>query len=322
MSLIVSELKKQNRLQGLNFLICIIGSRQLSPTEGRAWTILEPNLTILGFDADEDACDKDNARVAQQNLTWTERYIPLALSDKVEEKTLYVTNAVHCSSLYPPNEALLSRFVGMDTGIKLDFTIDLPTTTLEQFCEDENIQEIDFLQVDVQGADFDVLKGAGNLLEKTVLGLQIEVEFSKMYEDQPLFTDIDQYCRQNDFSLFDLITRDGWCRRPRNSSPLFSSQKIGQLLWADALYLRDPIANGQPSQWKNPTTILKLACIADILDYPDYAIELLVHLTLTYGKDTQYNFASEIVSILSQFPALLEQGLDSLPIVQQLKSYL
>ncbi len=210
MSLIVSELKKQNRLQGLNFLICIIGSRQLSPTEGRAWTILEPNLTILGFDADEDACDKDNARVAQQNLTWTERYIPLALSDKVEEKTLYVTNAVHCSSLYPPNEALLSRFVGMDTGIKLDFTIDLPTTTLEQFCEDENIQEIDFLQVDVQGADFDVLKGAGNLLEKTVLGLQIEVEFSKMYEDQPLFTDIDQYCRQNDFSLFDLITRDGW----------------------------------------------------------------------------------------------------------------
>lgn len=321
MSLIISQLKKQNRLQGLNFLICIIGSRQLSPTEGRAWTILEPNLTILGFDADQDACDQDNARVAQQQLTWTERYIPLALSDKVEEKTIYVTNAVHCSSLYPPNEALLSRFMGMKDGIKLDFSIDLPTTTLEQFCKDEDIQEIDFLQVDVQGADFDVLKGAGNLLEKTVLGLQIEVEFSKMYQEQPLFPDIDHYCQMKGFSLFDLITKDGWCRRPRDCSPIFSSQRIGQLLWADALYLRDPIQNEKSPIWKNPTTILKLACIADVLDYPDYAIELLLHLTLNYGDDKNYNFASEILSVLSQFPELVKQGLESLPIVNKLQPY-
>ncbi|MEM8780717.1 MAG: FkbM family methyltransferase, partial [Cyanobacteria bacterium P01_G01_bin.49] len=316
MSLFVNELKKQNRLQDLQFLICIVGSRQLSSTEGRSWTALEPNLTILGFDADEDACDQDNARLAQQPISWTERYIPLALSDKVEEKTLYVTNAVHCSSLYPPNEALLSRFMGMKDGIKLDFTIDLPTTTLEQFCQDEDIQQIDFLQVDVQGADFDVLKGAGSLLDKTVLGLQIEVEFAKMYQNQPLFPEIDQYCQTQGFALFDLITKDGWCRRPRACSPIFSSQRIGQLLWADALYLRDPIHNEKSSIWQSPTTILKLACIADVLDYPDYAMELLLYLTLKYGDDQNYNFASEILSVLSQFPELAKGNIESLPIVQ------
>lgn len=65
----------------------------------------------------------------------------------------------------------------------------------------------------------------------------------------------------------------------------------------------------------------KLACIADVLDYPDYALELLLHLTTRYGQDPQYNFAVEIQAILSQFPELVEQGLENLPIAQQIRPF-
>ena len=152
----------------------------------------------------------------------------------------------------------------------------------------------------------------------------MEVEFAEMYQGQPLYTDIEIFLRQQGFTLFDLITKDGWCRRPRSCSPIFSSRRIGQLLWADALYLRDPLShnNNNLMTTQSLESILKLACISAVLDYPDFSLELLGHLTVTFGQNPQWNFANEILTILSQFPELVEQDLHSLPILQKVSSYL
>lgn len=319
MSVFVKHLKENNRLKEIEIKVCIIGSRKLSAKDD-FWQIFAPNLTIYGFDADPDACEAANTELEARKINWTEQHIPLALSKSIGESQLYVTKAVHCSSLYPPNEPYLKRFMGMKDGIKLDFTVEIETTTLDDFCESEGIKEIDFLQVDVQGADLDVLKGAGKVLEHSILGVKIEVEFSSMYINQPLFSDIDVYLRKRDFLLFDLITDDGWCRRPRASSPIYSSSNGGQLLWADALYFRDPLLKNYNSIFKKyPKSILKLACLADVMGYPDYGFELLEYLTINYGDNPQYNFAQEIVDIVSKFPELVKQGLDSLPIINNIR---
>jgi hypothetical protein len=93
-------------------------------------------------------------------------------------------------------------------------------------------------------------------------------------------------------------------------------------LWADARYFRDPISISPHLVVRSPLQILKLACIADILDYPDYSLELLAHLTLHYGSEPLWNYAEEIKTILSEFPDLVEQGLESLPIFQQIQPFL
>jgi len=67
---------------------------------------------------------------------------------------------------------------------------------------------------------------------------------------------------------------------------------------------------------------LKLACIADILDFPDYTLEILEYLTLQYDENSGYNFADSIVESLAQVPELLQQGLELFPIVVNLKEYL
>ncbi len=72
---------------------------------------------------------------------------------------------------------------------------------------------------------------------------------------------------------------------------------------------------------KTPEQILKLACIADILEFPDYGLELLEYLTLNYGNDPTYNFANIIVQQLAQFPELVQNGLSSLPIVTNIRDY-
>lgn len=73
---------------------------------------------------------------------------------------------------------------------------------------------------------------------------------------------------------------------------------------------------------KSPDRMLKLACIADILNFPDYALEILEYLTLQYGsKDSNYNFADNIIEGLAQFPDLVAQGLNSLAVVVKIQDY-
>ncbi|MEB3181353.1 MAG: FkbM family methyltransferase [Nostocaceae cyanobacterium] len=320
MSIFLSSLKKSGHLDEVHMTICNVGSRKLGTDDdyaGKGWGIFAPKLAIYGFDADADACDEANANLEARQINWIEKHIPLALSNTVGESTLYVTKHPMCSSLYPPNETYLSRFAGLPELVNLDFTVEIETTTLDNFCQAEGIDKIDFLQVDVQGADLNVLEGASEILKRSVLAVQIEVEFSHLYAKQPLFGDVDIYLRKQGFTLFDLAT----ARRTRGCSPIFSQVHPGQLLWADAFYFRDLIQEGINPDFKTPDNILKLACIADMLGFYDYSLELLEYLTLEYGEDKKYNFADNIIESLQQFPELVEQGLGGLPVVERIRGY-
>ncbi|MEQ8536060.1 MAG: FkbM family methyltransferase [Coleofasciculus sp. D1-CHI-01] len=321
MSVFLSSLKKSGHLDQIHITLCNIGSRKVGVDDDYAsqgWGIFAPHLTIYGFDADVDACDAANADLEARQVNWTEKHIPLALGNSVGESTLYVTQHPMCSSLYPPNEPYLARFAGLPELVNLDFTIGIETTTLDAFCQKEGINEIDFLQIDVQGAEFQVLEGARWILERSILAVQVEVEFSSLYLNQPLFADVDTFLRKQDFTLFDLSK----AYRIRARSPIQSSVHPGQLLWADAYYFRDLIGEDSSIPLKTPEQIFKLACIADIMNFSDYALELLEYLTLQYGTDTNYNFANTILESLSQFPELVQQGLDSLPIVASIRDYI
>lgn len=142
---------------------------------------------------------------------------------------------------------------------------------------------------------------------------------SLFYIDQPLFADLDLYLRNKQFTLFDL---EGLSRYARARSPILSQTHPGQLLWADAFQFRDLLREDIDTPLKTPENILKLACIADILGFLDYALELLEYLTVHYGSEERCNLALPIVESLSRVPELVEQGIDSLPIVMNLQPWL
>lgn len=320
MTLFVSSLKKSGHLDQIHIALCHVGSRKLINQDdfsSKGWDIFAPRLSIYGFDADADACDQANAELEARQINWNEKHIPLALWNSAGEATLYVTHSPMCSSLYPPNEPYLARFSAVPEFMNLNFTVEVETTTLDDFCEEQEIEEIDFIQTDVQGADIQVLQGASGILSRSILGVKVEVLFSPLYVDNPLFADIDTYLREQGFSLFNLTA----AARPRACSPILSTVRNGQVLWGDAIYFRDLIQEDISPIFKTPERILKLACIAELMDFPDYTLEILEYLTLNYGTAPQYNFANNIIEGLSQFPELVKQGLNSLPIVQKIRDY-
>lgn len=328
MSILNSNLKEQGKLDNIHLRLCTIGSRKVYDDDNYgigSWSIFAPNLTIYGFDVDEEACESANNSLAESHINWNEKHFPLAIANRTGETSLYITKEVHCSSLYPPDQAYVKRFKSFDRGLEVDAIVEIETTTLDDFCQTQAISDLEFLKIDVQGADLDVLRGGEQVLQRSTLGVSIEVEFAPIYQGQPLFAEIDQYLRSRGFILFDLTMDDPWCRLPRSIAPLWSANRPGQLLWANALYLRDLLNEAFSEQNKplqTPDHLLKLACIADAQDFPDYALELLEHLTLQYGDDPRYNFAPNILEVLSQIPELVEQGLENLPIIQHLQARL
>ena len=97
------------------------------------------------------------------------------------------------SSLLPPD-----RYPEISPWLRFDTTIVVETDTLAHFCSDNDIHRIDFMHMDVQGAELQVLKGAGRLLDSIHL-IWLEVKTLTFYKDQPLKADVEAFMAANLF---------------------------------------------------------------------------------------------------------------------------
>lgn len=63
--------------------------------------------------------------------------------------------------------------------------VDCEFTTLDDFCDENNVEFIDFMKIDVQGAEFRVLKGANRALNEKRIGvIQLEIILGNTYTGQ------------------------------------------------------------------------------------------------------------------------------------------
>jgi len=99
------------------------------------------------------------------------------------------------SSLLPPDQ-----HIKQISFIKFNEKILVKTISLDQFCRQQEVNLIDFIHMDVQGAELLVLKGAGKFLEKIKV-IWLEVAKIALYKDQPLIGDVEQFMYDNGFYL-------------------------------------------------------------------------------------------------------------------------
>ena len=145
-------------------------------------------------------------------------------------------------------------------------TTNVEVKPLDLVIQEEDIQDADFIKIDTQGSELSVLHGAVESLNKLVFGVELEVEFTQLYEDQPLFSDIDQFLRDQGFILFDLRTVH-WKRALGKDI----GGRKGQLIFGDALYFKS--SDQFISQCYNrKDKLLKALTICVLYGYFDYAL--------------------------------------------------
>ena len=125
------------------------------------------------------------------------------------EKLLYITGKNPSgSSFYLPDEVGFS-FHTDEKGFK-DYEVTdqslVKTTTIKDYINKLNIKDIDYLKIDTQGAEFEILKGLGQFRPLLV---KVEVQIIPLYKNVPSWTKLVDLMHQhnyivinqNDFSL-------------------------------------------------------------------------------------------------------------------------
>jgi FkbM family methyltransferase len=165
-----------------------------------------PNARIYAF----EPVPSNLATLQRQLAAYGARQVqafPLALSDARGTATFHVSsgspeglpNSEHweygnkSSSLLPPAELGVHY-----PWLKFDQAIEVQTETLAHFCAAHAIERIDFIHMDVQGAELKVLQGAGELLQ-SVRAIWLEAESVPLYAGQPLAGEIQAFMEANGF---------------------------------------------------------------------------------------------------------------------------
>ena len=128
------------------------------------WLQNSNNLLIVGIDPNPDSINRSSVhinRVLQFNTSNQFQIIPVALSNVTEPTYMNFFNTLDdpgTSSLYEPSVALLGP---------IKEKLNVPVYSLKHFFEKfpfDRFEYIDYIKIDTQGSDFDIIKGAGDFL--------------------------------------------------------------------------------------------------------------------------------------------------------------
>jgi FkbM family methyltransferase len=265
------------------------------------WTPLASMTDFIGFEPEPEECARLNEEFQRNGLTRSRVY-PKALAGRTGMHPFYVTQHPFSSSLHRGNEAWLDRFPF--TTLKVTREIEVETATLDQFCAETALDHVDFIKVDVEGAEYDVLDGARRMLRaQRVLGIFTEFWWDPVIKGQKAFADIDTLLRDHGFRFFDLDLHR-YCRATLPAARLQqeldgSGRRVvkvridggyGQAWTGDALYFRDPVGElkaGSLDPGWDREMLLRLCGLLDCFDYGDCALEVLetFRTTLLAGID-------------------------------------
>ena len=274
-------IKKHN--QTLKFQIMEIGAHPYEGKEEPFYKLLDffPNSKIYAFEVDKDECDKLN-KISKKGV----QFFPYALGEKKEKRKFYETNHPMCSSLYEPDEKFIKLYNNLKMA-QVKNTSELETITIHQFIEQHEIKNIDFIKIDVQGAELDIFKGAKDHLAQ-ILTIITEVEFVPIYKNQPLFGDICSFLKKKKLMFHKFLGVGGRSLQPvtLNNNINFSTQHI----WSDAVFVKNILEIHQLDEIQ----LLKLSIFAFLYGSPDLTFFCL----LNYDKKKKTNVSETFKSII------------------------
>jgi hypothetical protein len=257
------------------------------------WRVFEPSLVALGIDPVVKECERLNAKEAGSMVRYRPAFVGLSDQHPFVQKrgnnepwggnpwnrlsAQFATDILKSKTREEDKLALLNDWQGSglaDPKSKIG---------VDDLVREENLSGLDFIKVDVDGYDLDVmLSGEKSTQESPVLGYTLEVNFYGSTSDTDhTFHNTDKLMRQWGFDLFGLSMR----RYSAAALPApFEWDGPAQTLFGrpyqgDAVYLRDPMAAGTRGAAQcpplSPQKVLKLACLFECFGLPDHAAELI-----------------------------------------------
>jgi FkbM family methyltransferase len=232
-----------------------------------------------------------------------ERYFPFALWDRAEERDLYITRGAGACTLMGPTTSVARnlyfrhpksdarrRGTLHDVQTEVVGTQKVQCERLDQLVGREEV--VDFLKIDVEGAELRVLQGAESLLrERRVLFIRAEFQLVPYYAEHPLLCEQHRLLSEHGFRLLDLEFAHPRYRRGPTDLPDRSDR--GLLLAGDALYSLDP-----DHLDLSPLMRQRIAAVAFAFELTGYGLSLIQEASLLTPQEI-----ADVAAALAQPPA-------------------
>lgn len=215
------DLQSQEKswLEKCPLVVCDVGARGNAPEELVSFF---PLMAYHAFDADADECARLNA---SKHPYHSLRVLPLFIAGSEGKIVFNFYKEPGQSSVYHPAHRYQELFGGKDFDIASHCSME--TTTLDAVYKSLPIP--DFIKLDTQGSELDILRGATTVLKTTTM-VEVEVEFIPNYEGQPLFHQVFEFMLDHGFELLYLNRQIGQRKQ------VFNGPCRGQLVFGDALF--------------------------------------------------------------------------------------
>jgi len=109
-----------------------------------------------------------------------------ALGSRAEKRMLYIAKDPGSSSIYPPDLAEIARHT-TSSQFQTERTIQIDLERLEDVVQRERLPVPDYLKIDCEGAEGEILDGAGGLMND-VTGVLFEARFVEFYRGGSIFS--------------------------------------------------------------------------------------------------------------------------------------
>lgn len=218
------------------------------------WSLL-PSRRVHKYDIDPEAAGGEQ---------------PVCISNLSGKGKFHVAVDPRASSLHMPSPTFIDRFgsSGMLTAKMID--VDLRTLS-EIFGQLED--DVDMLDVNVEGHDAQVLRGAETVFQRNFIKLvKVEYELAEAWLGQGWFGDIDDIMRGRGYDLADMMNERA---KPAIAADL---RARGEPIWGKAIYVKSPASWSEHAKLATPEQFARDCligiCIYTIFDLPARALEV------------------------------------------------
>lgn len=259
----------------------------------KIWDYFQTSLVALGVDPQVSECQRLQALETNPRVKYVPRFLRLPESHPFRQERgdrepwtgnpWERTSSAHAAKILQAKTEAEKQFKVLNAWHEQELVESAQACTLDELVAEQKMPDVDFIKIDVDGPDFEVLLSAENTLRNTpALGCVMEVNYSGTADPTDnTFHNIDRCMRSWGFDLFELSARR--CTVAALPAPFRYDDaphetEMGRVLQGDALYLRDPCGwDKVPAAVVelSPLKLLKLCCLYELFGAPDHAAELL-----------------------------------------------
>lgn len=259
-----------------------------------SWREFEAPLRYFAFEP--DGLEAQRLREQRQHPGY--EVVSCGLAREEGERDLLITkNRGFCSFLEVDLESDWFNRYRRGEG-DLESVQRVKTNCVDSFSKARKLR-VDFLKVETEGTELEVLQGAETQLSSSILGCRVHVNFQPHFKNQALFSDIHDFLTAKGFFLLNLdyfgrgVPRYGLFGNPDPLS--LDSARYGVLVGSDAVWLRktDWVFETHDHASPNPAySILRYSYFCFLNNAPDVALDAL----MTYVGDQRGQFSPEVAA--------------------------